>query len=185
MVYETSLISDGMLNPDKKVRDRVEDDLGLLTPILKVFECMLFNRNIDVNERIQGFLTETSLEAASHGMQVWGGHGFIVDNVAEQIYRDARISTLYEGISSESYEKFILITVNRNDWYSSFGSVGKKDYVAKGKTIEKIQPEDIEVLQRYHLLFPSPKRTPSIRSCPLRQGRPMELPDTQIDVEGM
>jgi alkylation response protein AidB-like acyl-CoA dehydrogenase len=79
MVYFGALISDGMINPDKKVRDRVEDDLGLLTPILK------------------GFLTETSLEACSHGMQIWGGHGYIRDNSMEQIYRDARISTLYEG----------------------------------------------------------------------------------------
>jgi alkylation response protein AidB-like acyl-CoA dehydrogenase len=29
--------------------------------------------------------------------QVWGGHGYIKDNGMEQIDRDARISTLYEG----------------------------------------------------------------------------------------
>jgi len=27
----------------------------------------------------------------------WGGHGYITENGIEQIYRDARISTLYEG----------------------------------------------------------------------------------------
>lgn len=79
MVYDAAIISDGMINPDKAIRDRVEDDLGLLTPILK------------------GFLTETSLESTSYAMQVYGGHGFIRDNSVEQIYRDARISTLYEG----------------------------------------------------------------------------------------
>jgi len=37
------------------------------------------------------------LEAANLGMQVFGGHGYIQDHGMEQIARDARISTLYEG----------------------------------------------------------------------------------------
>jgi len=53
--------------------------LGLLTPIAKAF------------------LTETGLESASHAIQVYGGHGFIKESGVEQIYRDGRISTLYEG----------------------------------------------------------------------------------------
>jgi len=53
--------------------------LGLLTPIAKAF------------------LTETGLESASHAIQVYGGHGFIKETGVEQIYRDGRISTLYEG----------------------------------------------------------------------------------------
>ena len=53
--------------------------LGFYTPILK------------------GFLTEMGLEAANHGMQVMGGHGYIREHGMEQIVRDARIATLYEG----------------------------------------------------------------------------------------
>ena len=56
-----------------------EDRMGFQTPILK------------------GFLTEIGQEAASNAMQIWGGHGYIVENGIEQIYRDSRISTLYEG----------------------------------------------------------------------------------------
>lgn len=56
-----------------------EKSLGLLTPIAKAF------------------LTETGLESASHAIQVRGGHGYIRDSGVEQIYRDGRISTLYEG----------------------------------------------------------------------------------------
>jgi alkylation response protein AidB-like acyl-CoA dehydrogenase len=52
---------------------------GLLTPIAKAF------------------LTETGLESASHAIQVYGGHGFIRESGVEQIYRDGRIATLYEG----------------------------------------------------------------------------------------
>ncbi len=53
--------------------------LGFLTPIAKAF------------------LTETGLESASHAIQVLGGHGYICESGVEQIYRDGRISTLYEG----------------------------------------------------------------------------------------
>ena len=34
---------------------------------------------------------------AALGMQIYGGAGFIKDYGMEQIYRDAKISTLYEG----------------------------------------------------------------------------------------
>src|SRR3546814_1172705 len=43
------------------------------------------------------FLTGIGLEAANHGMQVFGGHGYIKEHGREQIVRDARIATLYEG----------------------------------------------------------------------------------------
>ncbi|QER39629.1 acyl-CoA dehydrogenase [Acinetobacter suaedae] len=56
-----------------------EELLAFLTPIAKAF------------------LTESGNESAKHGVQVFGGHGFIVEHGMEQIVRDARISTLYEG----------------------------------------------------------------------------------------
>jgi len=56
-----------------------QDLLGFLTPIAKAF------------------LTELGLESANHGVQVLGGHGFIKESGMEQIVRDTRISTLYEG----------------------------------------------------------------------------------------
>ncbi|MDR0235716.1 acyl-CoA dehydrogenase C-terminal domain-containing protein [Acinetobacter sp.] len=45
----------------------------------------------------KAFLTESGNESAKHGVQIFGGHGFIVEHGMEQIARDARISTLYEG----------------------------------------------------------------------------------------
>lgn len=45
----------------------------------------------------QGFLTETGLEAASMGIQVYGGHGYIKSNKQEQILRDVRIASVWEG----------------------------------------------------------------------------------------
>jgi alkylation response protein AidB-like acyl-CoA dehydrogenase len=56
-----------------------ETRLGFCTPILK------------------GFITELGVEAANHGVQVFGGHGYIKEWGMEQILRDSRIATLYEG----------------------------------------------------------------------------------------
>lgn len=64
---------------DAKKRKAIDEEIGFYTPIAKA--C----------------LTEWGLEAASCGVQVFGGHGFIKGNGMEQILRDARISTLYEG----------------------------------------------------------------------------------------
>merc|ERR1712070_585222 len=36
-------------------------------------------------------------EAADLGIQAYGGHGYIKDNKAEQVYRDVRIASLWEG----------------------------------------------------------------------------------------
>ena len=62
--------------------DGTDDQLlDMLTPIAK------------------GFCTEVGLESASHAIQIHGGHGFIKETGVEQLYRDGRISTLYEGTS--------------------------------------------------------------------------------------
>ncbi|MDF1639526.1 acyl-CoA dehydrogenase C-terminal domain-containing protein [Thalassolituus oleivorans] len=53
--------------------------LALLTPIAKAF------------------LTDTSLEVAIAGQQVFGGHGFVREWGQEQYVRDIRITQIYEG----------------------------------------------------------------------------------------
>jgi len=64
---------------DEAQRQAAHDMLSLLTPICK------------------GFLTELGIEAAHHGIQIFGGHGYIAEWGMEQNLRDSRISTLYEG----------------------------------------------------------------------------------------
>ena len=83
MIYFAAQYADhmvnGILEGDHKKFKEWDDRLGFFTPILK------------------GFLTELGQEAANLGMQVLGGHGYIAEHGMEQIARDARISTLYEG----------------------------------------------------------------------------------------
>ncbi|HZH42872.1 MAG TPA: acyl-CoA dehydrogenase C-terminal domain-containing protein [Lysobacter sp.] len=60
-------------------RERAEALLGFMTPIVKA--C----------------LTEWAVECTYHALQCFGGHGYIAEHGMEQLARDARITTLYEG----------------------------------------------------------------------------------------
>lgn len=83
MIYHSARyadhVSEAVTAGNHEEAERWEDKLGFYTPVLK------------------GFLTEIGLECAKHGMQVYGGHGYIKEWGMEQIARDARIATLYEG----------------------------------------------------------------------------------------
>lgn len=70
------IVEQGATEEERKAADNM---LSLLTPIAKAF------------------LTETGSEAAKHGVQVFGGHGFISEYGMEQIVRDTRIARIYEG----------------------------------------------------------------------------------------
>lgn len=80
LAYHTSVLMDKVrYTTDAKLKKKANDELALLTPIVKAF------------------LTETGFEMCNDGLQVYGGHGYINEWGLEQIVRDARISTLYEG----------------------------------------------------------------------------------------
>ncbi len=83
MLYHSAMLSDNMFaaqaKNDEDAIQLYEDRLGFMTPILKAF------------------LTELGYEAANHGVQIYGGHGFIKEWGMEQIVRDTQIAKLYEG----------------------------------------------------------------------------------------
>ena len=64
---------------DEEQKKAADGLLAFLTPIAKAF------------------MTEVGFESASHGMQVYGGHGFISEWGMEQNLRDCRIAMMYEG----------------------------------------------------------------------------------------
>eukprot|EP00996_Jenningsia_fusiforme_P005680 NODE_669_length_1995_cov_234.614080_g618_i0.p1 GENE.NODE_669_length_1995_cov_234.614080_g618_i0~~NODE_669_length_1995_cov_234.614080_g618_i0.p1 ORF type:complete len:626 (+),score=139.94 NODE_669_length_1995_cov_234.614080_g618_i0:212-1879(+) len=80
LVYHVALLEDQVRRATSaEEKHKAEAELGLLTPIVKAF------------------LSETGFEVANDGLQVYGGHGYIGEWGMEQIVRDARIATLYEG----------------------------------------------------------------------------------------
>ncbi|WP_433768696.1 acyl-CoA dehydrogenase C-terminal domain-containing protein [Pseudomonas putida] len=77
--FTAQLLDVAHLSTDETARQDAEDLLAFLTPICKAF------------------MTETGLEVTNHGMQVFGGHGFIREWGMEQLVRDCRIAPIYEG----------------------------------------------------------------------------------------
>ena len=77
--FTAQLLDAAHLSADPAQRQDAEDLLAFLTPICKAF------------------MTETGLEVTNHGMQVFGGHGFIREWGMEQLVRDCRIAPIYEG----------------------------------------------------------------------------------------
>jgi alkylation response protein AidB-like acyl-CoA dehydrogenase len=45
----------------------------------------------------KGYATDRAFEVCSHGVQVYGGYGYIRDYPMEQLLRDCRITMIYEG----------------------------------------------------------------------------------------
>ncbi len=66
-------------HPDPVERCRSQGRVEFLTPVVK------------------GWSTETSINIASTGIQVHGGMGYVEETGAAQYFRDARITTIYEG----------------------------------------------------------------------------------------
>lgn len=78
-IYCMQMVDMTLYSKDAEAKHIAESKLALLTPIVKAF------------------LTETAQETTSYGMQVYGGHGYIAEWGMEQLARDTRICTMYEG----------------------------------------------------------------------------------------
>lgn len=63
--------------PEEKAK--YETMLEVLTPIIK------------------GYITDKAFEVCSHGIQVYGGYGYVEEYPVAQLLRDARIFMIYEG----------------------------------------------------------------------------------------
>lgn len=63
----------------EEARQEADDLISLLTPVIK------------------GYGTDMGYKTATAMQQVWGGHGYIVENGMDQFVRDARIAMIYEG----------------------------------------------------------------------------------------
>ncbi|HVY87598.1 MAG TPA: acyl-CoA dehydrogenase C-terminal domain-containing protein [Hyphomonadaceae bacterium] len=78
--YWTALQGDlEKVSPDQHVREKAEDRMALLTPVVK------------------GYLTDRGFKSASDALQLHGGTGYTREQGVEQFVRDARIALIYEG----------------------------------------------------------------------------------------
>ena len=81
---------------------------------------------------VKAFLTDRGLECSVLAQQVFGGHGYIVENGAEQIVRDVRIAQIYEGTNGVQALDFAARKILRD------GGAAAADFIDEMRT----QPGD-------------------------------------------
>ena len=80
LIYYTALCFDKARTADtEEERDMYKGFIELLTPVVK------------------GYVTDRAAEVCIQGIQVFGGYGFIKEYPQEQLLRDCKITSLYEG----------------------------------------------------------------------------------------
>ncbi len=80
--WVSQLIDVSLNHPDKKVKDSASDLVSLMTPVIK------------------SFFTDMGMEITNDAIQVFGGYGYTKDQGIEQLFRDNRITPIYEGTNS-------------------------------------------------------------------------------------
>ena len=71
-----------LYHPNEKARREASDYVSLMTPVVK------------------SLFTDLAMEITSDAMQIYGGYGYTKDQGIEQLYRDNRITPIYEGTNS-------------------------------------------------------------------------------------
>ncbi len=71
-----------LYHQDEKVRQEASDFVSLMTPVVK------------------SLFTDLGMEITNDAMQIHGGYGYTKDQGIEQLYRDNRITPIYEGTNS-------------------------------------------------------------------------------------
>ena len=113
------------LEPDADERRRQQAFVDLMIPVVK------------------GWCTENSVELTSLGIQIHGGVGYVEETGAAQHFRDARITTIYEGTTG----------IQANDLVAR--KLARGGYETLKRLIAEMKAADSELLERDALLRPA------------------------------
>ena len=125
-----------LYHADEKIRQEASDLVSLITPVVKAL------------------FTDMGMEITSDAMQIYGGYGYTKDQGIEQLYRDNRITPIYEGTNSvQAIDLVFRKLVNKNgDIIDKYISLIKEDILIEE---EKINPfvenlnKNIEILFKF------------------------------------
>ena len=123
-----------LYHTDEKIRQEASDLVSLITPVVKAL------------------FTDMGMEITSDAMQIYGGYGYTKDQGIEQLYRDNRITPIYEGTNSiQAIDLVFRKLVNKNgDIIDKYISLIKKDILIKE---EKIYPFVEKLNKNIEILF--------------------------------
>jgi len=114
---------------DQKIKQEASDMVSLITPVVK------------------SLFSDLGMEITSDAMQIYGGYGYTKDQGIEQLYRDNRITPIYEGTNSvQAIDLVFRKLVNKNgDIIDKYISMMKNDL---NLSDEKLKPF-VEKLKLY------------------------------------
>ncbi len=108
---------------DNKVKEEALDFVSLMTPVVK------------------SLFSDMGMEITSEAMQIFGGYGYTKDQGIEQLYRDNRITPIYEGTNSVQAIDLVfrkLINKDKDIIGGYFKLIGEE--IKKNKNQAKIKP---------------------------------------------
>ena len=94
---------------NEKIRKSAEELVSLITPVVK------------------SFFTDMGTEITNEAIQIFGGYGYTKDQGIEQLFRDNRITPIYEGTNSVQAIDLVFRKVLNNKVLSNFISIIKKE----------------------------------------------------------
>ena len=89
-------------HPETSVRKKASEIVGLLTPVIK------------------SFFTDMGMEITNEAIQIFGGYGFTKDHGVEQLFRDNRITPIYEGTNSVQAIDLVFRKITEKNVFESF-----------------------------------------------------------------
>ncbi|MEL7028602.1 MAG: acyl-CoA dehydrogenase C-terminal domain-containing protein, partial [Pseudomonadota bacterium] len=110
-------------SPEEETREKADDFLGLMTPILKAY------------------FTEKGYWHCTNAQQVLGGHGYVREWGMEQFVRDARIAMIYEGANGIQALDLVgrkLMKDGGRAWQSLFAEMD--EFAAAHEGSEELKP---------------------------------------------
>ena len=125
-----------LYHPDEKIKQEASDLVSLMTPVVKTM------------------FSDMGMEITSDAMQVHGGYGYTKDQGIEQLYRDNRITPIYEGTNSiQAADLVFRKLVNKNgDIIDKYLEIVKKDCNSVSKELKPFTEElkiSLEILSNF------------------------------------
>ena len=87
---------------DQHVKKKAGEMVSLMTPVIK------------------SFFTDMAMDITNEAIQIFGGYGYTKDQGIEQLFRDNRITPIYEGTNSVQAIDFVFRKVSQKNIFTNF-----------------------------------------------------------------
>ena len=114
---------------DKDVRNHASNMVALLTPVIK------------------SFFTDNGVEITNDAIQVFGGYGYTKDQGIEQLFRDNRITPIYEGTNSVQAIDLVYRKISSQGVFENF--IKSMDSEIKNYKNEKNLENFLNIFEKY------------------------------------